>query len=151
VKKRVFLIACAGRSGSTLLQRLLMSHKDLFMWGEGDHLLGHLLAAQAIYQPGYALDHQMHAAEEHWRNLHEKGVAEGWYPLLLPIRDAKHAYLQIRSWIDELMTNPYDASKSWGCKFVLMEPHRIKQLHSLFPDAGFIFLERTWHQVWRSM
>lgn len=146
MKKRVFVVACSGRSGSTLMQRLLMTHPDLFMWGEGDHLFRHLMQTRELFEKK-----ELHTSTSSWRAMHENGILRSWYPLLLPIRPEGSFHMQIAKWIDDLMVNPYDPDKSWGCKFVHLTPKYVKQLHELFPDAGFIFLERAWHQVWASM
>lgn len=136
MKRHVFVIACAPRSGSTLMQRLLMSHPDLFMWGEGRYLIRPLLD----FDKGY--DQCKDKSRWSWEAARDNGLIKGWYPSMMPEVPSKQL---VAGWLDQLMgSQPFG---SWGCKFIMITPDEVKRLHSIFPDAGFIFLTRNFEEV----
>lgn len=143
MKKRVFIVACGPRSGSTLLQRLLMTHPDLFMWGEVAHMVNHIMRLPTVFG-----DSQRYYSKKSFKSLHDFGAPNGFYPQLIPF-DRIDSFST--KWLDELFANPDDPDKSWGCKFTALMPPAVVCLHKLFPDAGFIFLRRAWGQMYSSI
>ena len=134
----VFLLSAGWRSGSTLVQRLLVSGDDTLVFGEpfGDHLpvtrLAQMLEpfAESDLHAGYAIDH------------FEGELAEGWIANLNPGGEAlRRAH---RAFFETLFAEPARRRgfSRWGCKWVRLTAHHARYLRWLYPQAKLVFLVR---------
>ncbi len=135
----VFLLASAWRSGSTLVQRLLVSSGSLLVWGEPyDHsalvrrLSESLLPFSEKWPPdNYIADRRNPPTAERW-------IANA-YPHPSNLLAAHRAFF------DRLFDAParemgYDR---WGIKGVRLSGENAVYLRRIYPDARFVFLHRN--------
>lgn len=134
----VFILSAGWRSGSTLVQRLICSHKEVLIWGEpfGDRIPVPRMAAMV---DGF------HRADPHLKytvNNLFKDPAQTWIantnPGILPLQQAHQAFFEnlfARPCLDSGLT-------LWGAKFVRLTAAHAHYLKWLYPSAKFIFLTR---------
>ena len=141
----VFVLAAGWRSGSTLLQRMLMPHA--FVWGEPYGHAGPIPAmAETIRcltggwpEPGFFYRGQ--PAAELRRNF-----VANLYP---PVADLREAH---RAWFRTLFERPAKraGAERWGLKEVRLGIDHAHYLRWLFPRAKFLFLHRNPYDAFRS-
>lgn len=134
----VFIMAAGWRSGSTLLQRVLMSSPDLMIWGEpfarsgvAMTLASQLRAFTADWPPpDYFVDNQGHDLTAAW-------IANS-YP------DPARLITAHRAFFTELLAIPAIGlgRSRWGLKEVRLGGEHALYLKLLFPKARFVFLVR---------
>lgn len=138
----VFLLSAGWRSGSTLVQRLLMSTDELFVWGEPfDRSLpiqGLVAQARPITDDWPQSKYVYDGPSDH----DERNLSEEWIANLSPgvgvLVDAQRAYLR------SLLAAPDAvAGRRWGLKEVRLSGHDAVWLSHLFPGAKFVFLVRN--------
>lgn len=135
----VFLLAGGGRTGSTLLQRLILSTRQVLVWGEhGGMLLPNLrkLAAQAHSWIEEANGYRM--LDEFKADSHN-----AWVPNLNPepasLRSASRAFLE-----QYLGASARKLGYArWGFKEIRYGAEDVRMLQTLFPRASFVFLVRN--------
>lgn len=141
----VFVFAAGWRSGSTLLQRLLM--RNVWMWGEPfghawlvDSISSHLRCLTPEW-PQADFFHRGQPAEK----LKEKFIAN-LYPPVQALLDAH------RRFFETLLAEPAAklGATRWGLKEVRLEVEHAVYLQRLFPKAKFLFLHRNPYDAWRS-
>jgi len=135
----VFLFASAWRSGSTLVQRLLVSGGELLMWGEPyDHstlvrrMAESLIPFSEKWPPvNYIVDPEDPPTAERW-------IANA-YPSPADLLAAHRAFF------DRLFSEPAAAAgfSRWGFKGVRLGGEHALYLKRIYPDARFIFLHRN--------
>lgn len=147
----VFVIS-TGRSGSTLLQRVLNCHPDLVIWGEYHGFIGGF--AEPFHLMGLGGDDQFPVADS--RNDEPK--------LLVPAFADPDAGLnwcnpssrdeyndQARQMITSYFASRLAPGQRWGFKEVRYnEPLVLAMLLELFPLGRFVFLRRNPLEVVRS-
>src|SRR5262245_19118910 len=141
----VFVLAAGWRSGSTLVQRALMS--QCLIWGEPfghggliEHLTDPLRAVNSFWpQP-----HFMYKGQP-VENLAETFVGN-LYP---PATHLLDAYL---AWFDALFARPARAAgkERWGIKEVRLSADHAAFLRWLYPQAKILFLIRNPYAQFRS-
>lgn len=141
----VFVLAAGWRSGSTLLQRMLMPH--CFMWGEPyghGGLLDSLADPLRAFTADWPEPHFVHAGEDQ-RILTERFIAN-LYP---PPRDLVQAHLEC---FDKLFAEPArrQGAQRWGLKTVRLSADHAAYLKWLFPNAKLLFLHRNPYDAYRS-
>jgi hypothetical protein len=134
----VFLLAAGWRSGSTLVQRVLMSGGDLMIWGEPfaragltTTLMSQLRCFTADWPPAaYFIDSFSGELSDQW-------IANS-YPEVGRLLAAHRAFLS------ELLGVPARqlGRQRWGFKEVRLNGGHALYLSLLFPRARFIFLVR---------
>ena len=150
----VFLLASIWRSGSTLVQRLLCSDPQLFLWGEpyGDAgILPHL------HQSARGL------LREEWPTIHH--FLDPQNPAIKPVLEEPYKY-----WIANTYPKPYYMRQSYrsmldtlfldsvqemgktrfGIKEVRYDGQVAQFIQWLYPDARFVFLLRNPYDAWSS-
>lgn len=142
----VFLLASAWRSGSTLLQRLLVSSGQLLVWGEPfDHsapvrrLAESVLPFDDTWPPApYIVDPADPPTPDRW-------IANA-YPHPAALIRAHRAFF------DELFAAPARevGFDRWGLKGVRLGGEHAVYLRRLYPDAQFIFLHRNPYDAYLS-
>jgi hypothetical protein len=151
----IFLLATGWRSGSTLLQRVLVTDPNLLLWGEP---LGEMALLSRITEM------MAHFISERnlnlWRNqdaaastseLLSQSLSESWIANLYPPgEDFKSA---LRSLLDRWLQGPARERgfARWGLKEVRMGASEAVLLHWLYPQAKFIFLSRHPYDCYRSL
>jgi hypothetical protein len=158
----IFLLSAGWRSGSTLLQRLLMSDPRVLLWGEPFDECGPIQAMAATVQafrpgwppPDYYLSH--HAGAKPGE------LADDWIANLFPAPEALRA--GHRAFFDAAFAAParQAGAQRWGIKEVRLSVEHARYLKWLYPNARFVFLYRNpldayvsycrygrnWYDVW---
>lgn len=145
----VFIFSAGWRSGSTLLQRMVLSSGDVLMWGEPwgrcDHvprLAGALMPISASWPPPGAV-----IGDEHDQG---EAYAQQWVAALFPsIDDLIEGH---RAFFRTLYASPAAERgfTRWGVKETRYGIDEARYLHLLFPEARFVFLHRNPYDVWAS-
>ncbi|MDH4132045.1 MAG: sulfotransferase, partial [Gemmatimonadota bacterium] len=146
----VFLLSAGWRSGSTLLQRLVMSDSRILMWGEpyaNCDLLGHLASSLRIFRADYPTDDWF---VERGLAGGREGLSEQWIANLYPeARDLIGAHRELfRTLYGEPARR--HGYQRWGLKEVRYGIEHARYLRFLFPNARFLFLYRSPYDSWRS-
>jgi glycosyltransferase involved in cell wall biosynthesis len=147
----VFLLATGWRSGSTLLQRVLVTDPNLLLWGEP---LGEMALLSRITEM------MAHFISERnmtlWRDQDTTAstselLSQSWIANLYPPGDDFRAAL--RSMVDRWLQAParQRGFARWGLKEVRMDASDAVLLHWLYPRARFIFLSRHPYDCYRSL
>ena len=145
----MFIFAAGWRSGSTLLQRLVMSSGSIFIWGEPyshsgliDHLSSPVKAITDIYP------------ETEWfmgDNISDPSVfVNDWCAHLYP--DINYLIESHIAFITNLFEKPAKEKGvlRWGLKDVRLTIDHAIYLNWLFPQAKFIFLYRNPYKTYAS-
>jgi hypothetical protein len=135
----VFVLASSWRSGSTLVQRLVMSSRDVLVWGEPySHcaLIRTLAESLMPFSDDWPRDRAVvtkasFMAPDRW-------VANA-YP---PPQDLIAAH---RAFLDRLLADPARGFgfTRWGVKGVRLSGEHAVYLKYIFPDARIVFLHRN--------
>lgn len=143
----VFILSSGWRSGSTLLQRLLMSSGDLLLWGE----------PYSDARPIQYMARSLFSIRDGWPRpdffLASKDIenlSDEWIANLYPdINDLYHAHV---SFILRFLELPAinKGFNLWGLKDVRLSIDHAYYLQWLFPNAKFIFLVRNPVNAWKS-
>jgi hypothetical protein len=142
----VFILASSWRSGSTLMQRLIMSTGEYLVWGEPYDLCG-VIEHQAESVRPFTLD---------WPPL--RAIAD---PSAAPTPDQwvantyphpRHLVGAHRAFFDRLFQVPaLEAGfDRWGVKSVRLDRDHAGYLQWLYPDARFIVVHRNPFDAYRS-
>jgi len=144
----VFLLSAGWRSGSTLLQRLIMSDKQVLIWGEPYDecgLIQALAATSKAFRPGWPRPDYFHDGSTPIGQL-----SGNWVANLFPAPDDwRKAH---RALLDTLFDQParMAGAQRWGIKEVRLTAEHCHYLRWLYPKAKFIFLYRDPMQAYRS-
>tara|TARA_R110002050_G_scaffold150318_5_gene276999 strand:+ start:1858 stop:2844 length:987 start_codon:yes stop_codon:yes gene_type:complete len=142
----IFILSAGWRSGSTLLQRMILKDPTLMIWGEPYHRsnlinsqLEQLIPLQNQWPPNnYYIDENM-------ENLSDQWIANCW-PKFSHLRNAQLMY-----WKTLFETPLASLGKStWGIKEVRWGYKEVKYLKWLYPKAKFIFLCRNPYDAYAS-
>ena len=146
----MFLFAAGWRSGSTLLQRLIISSGQVLMWGEAGGALNalHDVAeryAQMVGSGDASFRHGVGGSGgDSLKNFREKGEAgvHEWIACMNMPEDA--VYSGLRSFFDQIYSDPAIEMgyPRWGVKEVISGVETARFLRKLYPDAKFVFLVR---------
>lgn len=140
-EKPIFIFSAGWRSGSTLLQRLVMSGTQSIVWGEplGD-------TATVV-----RLAHGLDILSKDWPpssffpgNVPANDLAGEWIANLTPtiasLREAHRAFFL--TWLRDTAAAEYGAQR-WGLKEVRLTMDHARYFHWLFPNAKFLFICRN--------
>ncbi len=143
----IFLLSAGWGSGSTLVQRLIMSDQQSMLWGEPfDHALpiGRLAQTIAPVHDRWPRDKYFVPPDE------DKPLELQWIANLTPpfddLRLAHRAFL--KTWLRE-PTRTLGRTR-WGFKEVRLTADHGRYLQWLFPRARFVFIYRDVLAAWRS-
>jgi hypothetical protein len=151
----VFLLSAGWRSGSTLVQRLLVSSGDLLVWGEPYDHAGYIRALadtfRAFAQPWPPVAPKgLWPPEGYFVDPEDPPTATRWianaYP---PAADLLSAH---RAFFDRLFDAPARQMGflRWGVKAVRLGGEHAVYLQTLYPDARFVMLHRNPWDAWSS-
>jgi hypothetical protein len=143
----VFILSAGWRSGSTLLQRLIMSRESILIWGEPyshARVLHHLAASVSAITPEWPKDEWF--IDRYPRDELSSRFVANMYP---NVQDLLQACLAC---IRNLLAEP--ASRRgfarWGLKDVRLTIDDAHFLHWLYPQGRFVFLCRNPYMAYRS-
>lgn len=147
-ERPVFLLSAGWRSGSTLLQRMIMEHNaDILMWGEPfahanihDHLLDQFRAFTRQWPPDAFFLSKMQI----------NSISDTWTANLYP--DVEHLITAHRSFYHRLFADPavQAGRKNWGFKEVRLTIDHATYLRALYPHCKIVLLYRHPHDAYHS-
>jgi len=143
----IFLLSAGWRSGSTLLQRLIMSDPRVLIWGEPYDECGLIQAlanSMQAFRPGWP------PQEYFYDGTPPDQLTGEWIANLFPaLEDWRQSQ---RVLFDRLFGEPARraGAKCWGIKEVRLTAEHCHYLRWLYPNAKFIFLYRNPMDAYRS-
>jgi len=143
----IFLLSAGWRSGSTMLQRLLMSDPGVLVWGEPYDecgLVQALAGCTPAFRPGWP-------PPEYFYDGRPTGQLSGeWIANLFPaLEDWRRSQ---RALFDTLLAAPARraGARRWGVKEVRLGAEHAHYLRWLYPNAKFLLLYRHPLEAYRS-
>jgi hypothetical protein len=143
----VFILSAGWRSGSTLLQRMVMAkNPDIIIWGE----------PYAAASPLQSLADQLRPfcdtwpVEDYFVGRQGRDLAQEWVANLYPPAESfRAAHL---AYCDALFAAPARerGRGQWGLKEVRFGADEVRYLRWLYPQAKFVFLLRNPFDAYRS-
>lgn len=142
----IFVLSAGWRSGSTLLQRMLMKNSDTLIWGEPYDRSEIIQGITNIWRP-FTDDWppENFLIHEHDAQLHESWIAN-LYPDPSYLLKSQAAYLNT---CFQIPANKLGYDR-WGVKEVRLDSANALVLKRIFPHAKFIFLYRNPFDAYRS-
>ncbi len=135
----VFVAGLGWRSGSTLVQRALMTDPTILVWGEP---MDRLFVLDVLAQPFTAIT-EAWPTEDVWIS-HRAGVdlVHDWVATLTP--DAGHLRAGYRALLDQWLAAPAHQRgfKRWGVKDVRFSGMHATTLRWLYPRCQFLLVMR---------
>ena len=143
----IFLLSAGWRSGSTLLQRLIMSDRNVLIWGEPYDecgLIQHIAEASKAFRPGWP------RADYFYDGTPIGQLSGNWVANLFPALE--NWRMAQRALFDTLFAQPAAAAGAsrWGIKEVRLSVEHCHYLRWLYPKARFVFLYRDPLDAYRS-
>jgi hypothetical protein len=151
----IFVFSAGWRSGSTFLQRWIMTGEKVMVWGEPYRhaaLIESLAGQLKAFTPDWPVDDFMVRGDEYERDLTQAWVAN-LYPSPTNFMSAHLGFFE------KLFVEPArELGKiRWGLKEVTLSVDHARYLRWLFPNAKFLFLCRDpyvaygSYRKWRSL
>ncbi len=138
----IFLVSTGWRTGSTLLQRILVTDPRLFLWGEP---LSHVTIVSTIAEMVNDLrprDLKLWYTQPNLNKLNSSWLATSWIANLYPYGDDFRSAL--RSLFDRWLGEPtrQRGFARWGLKEVRLGAVEASLLYWLYPNAKFVMISR---------
>lgn len=135
----VFLFSAGWRSGSTFLQRLVLS-ADYFIWGEP---LSESAVFQNLLKPLSTIRGNYPREDYFFSGEYSKMLSQQWIANITP--EYQYLLKAIETYIYQWLAVPAKAKgcKRWGIKEVRWEADICYILKLLYPNARFIFIVRN--------
>lgn len=143
----IFLLSAGWRSGSTLMQRLLMSDRGVLIWGEPYDECGLI---QSLAESVKAFRPDWPRADYYYDGTPISQLSGNWIANLFPSReDLRDGH---RALFETLFARPAKAAGAarWGVKEVRLGADHCAYLRWLYPKARFLFLYRNPLDAYRS-
>lgn len=142
----VFVLAAGWRSGSTLLQRMLLD--NCLVWGEpygSSGLIERLSQPLRRFDANWPAD-RFFVGSSHWGNRLGEEWTANLYPTIRDLLEAHMAFFRL------LFAEPsrQRGYVRWGVKEVRYGIEHAVYLRWLFPHARFLFLLRNPYECWSS-
>ncbi len=147
-ERPVFLFSAGWRSGSTLLQRLIVSSGEIVMWGEplGETgMIARLAHSLTIVGEHWPTDN-FFAREDDVSNLSNEWIAN-FSPDMAYLRTSHRALFH--EWLATSARDRF-GDVQWGLKEVRLTIHHARYLKWLYPHARFVFIYRSPYDAYRS-
>lgn len=143
----IFLLSAGWRSGSTFLQRLIVSDRSVFMWGEPYHESGivqHLVEASRAFRSDWP------KSKWFFQNTESKALADTWIANLFP--PPEDWRLAQRKFFETAFaeTAYKTGAVRWGIKEVRWTSDHARYLRWLFPNCRLVFLYRDPLEAYKS-
>ncbi len=144
----IFLLSAGWRSGSTLLQRRVMSSPHVLIWGEP---YGHAALIDQLAYPLRCMTEQW--PHDEWFDVpppDEPSGRQAWMANLYPpVSALLAAHVQ---WFEQLFAAPAAQAgfRRWGLKEVRLTGDHARYLRWVFPRARFVMLYRNPYEAYRS-
>jgi hypothetical protein len=137
----VFIFAAGWRSGSTLVQRLVVSSKEVIVWGEP---LGDMGLTARLGSAISAIDHLYPHSGYFDDDPDPSSLSAKWIATLTPpIHNLRLGHRRLfQEWLGTPAKKRFGVSR-WGFKEVRLTIHHARYLKWLFPNARFIFVFRN--------
>lgn len=143
----VFIFSSSWRSGSTLLQRLICSERNVIIWGEP---YAHCAYIQAMSRSIQAFNRKYPSRDFYFTDPSIPDLASAWIANLYPpAADLKASHV---AFFDRLYAEPARRAGAahWGIKEVRLAIDHARYLKWLYPQAKFLFLYRNVYDAFRS-
>lgn len=143
----VFILSAGWRSGSTLLQRLMMSRQSILVWGEPySHakIISHLANGVATITQSWPEDNWF--VDQYDLNKIDSTFVANMYP---PVKDMQNACISYMKALLEVPSRERGYQR-WGLKDVRLTIEDAYFIKWLFPNARFVFLCRNPYNAYRS-
>ena len=131
-----------GRSGSTLLQRVLNVHPELTIWGEHNAFLKGILSSHLVSSSDAAMAKNLDDGFENRASvigeLSEKDVFKPW---VSPFR-ASDVSDGLYQFVVDLFTRDLSPEMRWGFKEIRYTEVELERLLNMFPESHLIILGR---------
>lgn len=143
----IFLLSAGWRSGSTMMQRLLMSDPRVLIWGEPYDecgLIQAMAASMRAFRAGWP------PGEYFYDGRPSDQLTGEWIANLFPSLESWR--MGQRALFDTLFAQPAKAAGAprWGIKEVRLTAEHCHYLRWLYPNARFILLYRNPLEAYRS-
>lgn len=138
---RPIFVASMGRSGSTLLQRVLNVHPEITIWGEHAGFLSGILQSLDVAAGDAAVENLKEGYAQRQMVIGELSETDVFEPWVSPFR-ADDLADGIRSMMIDLFTKDLTPDIRWGFKEIRYTDAELISLMALFPDAHLIVLAR---------
>ncbi|MFP5380861.1 MAG: sulfotransferase family protein [Gammaproteobacteria bacterium] len=143
----IFLLSAGWRSGSTLMQRLIMSDKRVLIWGEPYDECGPIQAMAGTlkaFRPNWP------PAEYYYDGTPPAQLTGSWVANLFPA--ARSLWQAHRQFHDALFAAPATEAGAtrWGLKEVRLGIEHARYLKWLYPNARIVLLYRNPLEAYRS-
>jgi Sulfotransferase family len=149
VESPIFLLATGWRSGSTLLQRVLVTDPRVLLWGEP---LGEMALVSVIAETLSRLSTFPGLSERcNGKNGPLSSLATSWIATLYP--PGRDLRLGLRALFDRWLGEPARnrGFERWGFKEVRLGATEASLLLWLYPRAKFVLLSRNPYDCYRSL
>jgi len=143
----IFLFSAGWRSGSTLLQRLIISGTDTLIWGEPYDECGMI---QRLAEGLKAFRSDWPPADYFYDGRPPGELTDQWIANLFPaLEDLRASH---RALVDRLFAEPARraGARRWGLKEVRLTADHAAYLRWLYPKAKFLLLYRNPLNAYRS-
>ncbi len=144
----VFVASIGWRSGSTLVQRAVMTDPSILVWGEP---LAHMLYLNRLIEPLLGISEDW-PGQSHWLSHRpDIDLTRDWVATLAP--DAGHLRAAYRAFIDTWLAIParQRGFKRWGVKQVRWTGEDAVMLRWLYPKCHFLVVVRHPVSAYQSM
>lgn len=138
---RPIFVASMGRSGSTLLQRVLNVHPEITIWGEHGGFLSGILQSNSVAGGDAAAANLDEGYTQRQMVIGELSDTDVFKPWVSPFR-ADDLSAGIRSMMIDLFTKDLTPDIRWGFKEIRYTDAELVSLMEMFPEAHLIVLAR---------
>ena len=138
---RPVFLASMGRSGSTLLQRLLNVHPEITIWGEHGGFLSGILSSYSTANHEATVKNLAEGFEHRHTVIGELSEKDAFKPWVSPFKSEDLSAV-VQSLLIEMFTKGLSPSIRWGFKEIRYTDAELSELMAIFPEARLVILAR---------